>query len=201
MRAAAERVGRDPQEIKLLAVSKGQSIDRIREAIACGALDFGENYLGELAEKAREVNVAWHYQGALQSRKIREILRFSSRILSVTREKELIEISRRAEGVVVCYLEVNIAAEESKGGAKPADVAGILRAAIGLPNVEIHGLMCIPPHHEDPESSRDWFRRLRVLAGDVGLTRLSMGMTNDFEVAIEEGSTMVRVGTGIFGER
>jgi hypothetical protein len=224
--AAARRVGRDPKEIQLIAVSKGQSPERIREALLAGQGDFGENYQQELTAKAAalvdptfrnaglETGVIipapiWHFQGGLQRRKIKEILKFTRSILSVARIEELQEFEKRAnqdmEGPrprgphqVECYIEVNIAREAQKNGVLPENLTKLLDGAVPLKNLQIKGLMCVPPFEGDP---RPWFAATRELAVRHGLSGLSMGMSDDFEIAIEEGATMVRVGTAIFGPR
>lgn len=202
MVAAARRAGRDPSGVRLLAVSKGHPAETVRAALAAGVTDFGENYLQELAGKAAAVPGArWHFQGALQRRKIKEILPITDSILSVSRAEELAEIAKRADRPVTCLIEVNVGGEESKGGARPGDVPDLLAAADGMANVRVTGLMTLPPPGESPEASRPWFRVLRELAVAHGLRELSMGMSDDFEIAIEEGSTQVRIGTALFGPR
>lgn len=202
MAAAALRAGRDPAGVRLLAVSKGHPAGTLRAALEAGVTDFGENYLQELAGKAAAVPGArWHYQGALQRRKIKEILPITDSILSVSRAEELSEIAKRADRPVTCLVEVNVGGEESKGGARPGDLGGLLAAASSLANVRVTGLMTIPPPGDAPEASRPWFRALRELAVEHGLRELSMGMSDDFEIAIEEGATLVRIGTALFGPR
>jgi hypothetical protein len=224
--AAARRGGRDPDEIQLIAVSKGQSPERIREVLLAGQSDFGENYQQELSAKATalvnpiirnaglETGVIlpapiWHFQGGLQRRKIKEILKFTRSILSVARLEELQEIEKRANQdrkgprprephQVECYVEVNIAREAQKNGVLPENLTGLLDRAAVINNIEIKGLMCVPPFEGDP---RPWFAATRELATRNGLRGLSMGMSDDFEIAIEEGATMVRVGTALFGQR
>lgn len=194
--SAARRSGRDPASIKLIAVSKGHGADSVREAVVAGQRDFGENYLQELSVKASQIPEAvWHYQGTVQRRKVKEILKYSSSIISVARLEELEEISKRATKKVNCLIEVNIANEPQKNGASPDSLEDFLKP---FENVEVSGLMVVPPAEGDP---RPWFEKLAALAGKHHLRELSMGMTSDFEEAIMCGATMVRIGTAIFGER
>lgn len=181
----------------LVAVSKGHSVEEIQKVYDRGVRDFGENYLHELAAKEPHFpDARWHFQGRLQRRKIRDIVKFSSSILSVARLEELEEIEKRAESAVTCYIEVNIAEESQKNGVMPADLGVLLERT--FPKIRIDGLMTVPPSEGDP---RPWFAKLRELAQAHGLEKLSMGMSSDYEIALEEGATMVRIGTAIFGER
>lgn len=193
--AAAGRAGRDPASIKLIAVSKGHGKDAVAEGIAAGLTDFAENYLQELALKATTA-ATWHYQGTLQRRKIRDILKYTSSILSVARMEELEEIEKRATQKVSCLIEVNIAREPQKNGAFAEDISAMLGR--DWSKIDIRGLMTVPPASGDP---LPWFEKLRDLAAEYKLPELSMGMSSDFEAAIEAGATMVRIGTAIFGAR
>jgi len=193
--AAAERGGRDPASVKLIAVSKGHGKDAVAEGIAAGLSDFAENYLQELATKATPA-ATWHYQGTLQRRKVRDILKYASSILSVARIEELEEIEKRATQRVSCLIEVNIAREPQKNGAVAENISAMLNR--DWSNIEIRGLMTVPPVSDNP---LPWFKKLRDLAVEHHLPDLSMGMSSNFEAAIEAGSTMVRIGTAIFGER
>jgi pyridoxal phosphate enzyme (YggS family) len=210
--AAAIRASRDPDEITLVAVSKLKPASLIREAYDAGHRVFGENYAQELRDKAKELgdlDIRWHFIGGLQRNKAKYVATIASMMETVD-SKELAEaLDRRAEGRLACLIEVNVAGEESKSGVAPEEVPGLARHILSLPNLDLRGLMAIPPIEEEPEYSRPYFRRLRESLNKVNdslklnepLAELSMGMSHDFEVAIEEGATIVRVGTAIFGER
>lgn len=210
---AAERSGRKGEEIRLIAVGKTKPAELIGEAIEAGLAVFGENYVQEAEEKIRAFPQAeWHFIGKLQRNKVKKAVSLFSWIQTVDSLSLLTEISRRAgeAGKVLPVLaEVNLAGEASKAGMDPEALSGLVEAAPGLPGIRLRGLMAIPPWTEDPEESRPYFIRLRELLaecvsrGGAGpqMTELSMGMSNDFEAAIEEGATMVRVGTAIFGSR
>jgi pyridoxal phosphate enzyme (YggS family) len=207
IRRAAETAGRDPDTIRLIAVSKGHSADAIREALDLGLTEFGENYLQELEAKTRALGSSsrgdagaprWHFQGTLQRRKIRDILRLTDSILSVARVEEIDEIAKRATDPVSIHLEINVGGETSKSGAPEFLLPELLAAAGRCGKIEVEGLMTIPPDDDDPAR---WFRRLRELALANDLKSLSMGMSHDLEGAVREGATMVRIGTAIFGER
>jgi len=210
---AAERSGRKGEEIRLIAVGKTKPAELIGEAIEAGLAVFGENYVQEAEEKIRAYPQAeWHFIGKLQRNKVKKAVSLFSWIQTVDSLSLLTEISRRAgeAGKVLPVLaEVNLAGEASKAGMEPEALPELIEAAPGLPGISLRGLMAIPPWTEDPEESRPYFIRLRKLLaecvsrGGAGppMTELSMGMSNDFEAAIEEGATMVRVGTAIFGSR
>ena len=210
---AAQRSGRKGEEIRLIAVGKTKPAEMIGEAIEAGLSVFGENYVQEAEEKISAYPQAeWHFIGKLQRNKVKKAVSLFSWIQTVDSLDLLKEISRRAgeAGKVLPVLaEVNLAGEASKAGMEPEALAELIEAAPGLPGISLRGLMAIPPWTEDPEESRPYFIRLRELLagcmsrGGAGLqmTELSMGMSNDFEAAIEEGATMVRVGTAIFGSR
>ena len=214
---ACERAHRDPSEILLVGVTKKKPVQLILEAIDAGLRDFGENYVQELLPKARAVREAggearWHFVGRLQSNKVRHLVGVVSSIHSVDRESVVRELKKRVTqdmGLDV-YVEVNVGEEEQKGGASALEVEGLVRKLLEVQGIRIAGLMCIPPWSEDPETSRPYFARLRTLRDDIRqrlglegevLSGLSMGMSHDFEVAIEEGATVVRVGTALFGPR
>jgi pyridoxal phosphate enzyme (YggS family) len=213
MAQAAERSGRKGKEIRLVAVGKTKPAEMIGEAIEAGLSVFGENYVQEAEEKIRAFPQAeWHFIGKLQRNKVKKAVSLFSWIQTVDSLSLLTEISRRAgeAGKVLPVLaEVNLAGEASKAGMDPEAIAELIEAAPGLPGIRLKGLMAIPPWTEDPEESRPYFIRLRELLAEcvsrggagAGMTELSMGMSNDFEAAIEEGATMVRVGTAIFGSR
>lgn len=210
---AAERSGRKGEEIRLIAVGKTKPVELIGEAIEAGLAVFGENYVQEAEGKISAYPQAeWHFIGKLQRNKVKKAVSLFSWIQTVDSLSLLMEISRRAgeAGKVLPVLaEVNLAGEASKAGMEPEALSELIEASPGLPGISLRGLMAIPPWTEDPEESRPYFIRLRELLaecvsrGGAGkhMTELSMGMSNDFEAAIEEGATMVRVGTAIFGSR
>ena len=203
---AAQRAGRRPDDVLLIAVSKTVDVERIRAAVAAGVTALGENRVQEAKTKIAELGrpAAWHLIGHLQTNKVKDALPLFDVIHSLDRLELAREIERRAAArgqVVDALLQVNVAAEASKGGVG-ADVVGETLDTIGkLAHVRVRGLMTIPPEVERAEDSRPWFRRLREMAERHGLRELSMGMSGDFEVAVEEGATMVRVGTAVFGPR
>jgi hypothetical protein len=212
--AAARRAGRDPSAIKLVTVTKTVAVERIREAVSAGAVILGENRVQEAKEKIDKLgNIAsWHLIGTLQSNKAKYAVKLFDVIHSVDSLDLAGEIDKQAAKigkVQDVLLEVNIAGEASKSGAAFSDVAALAREAAKLQHVSIRGLMTMPPYSEIAEDSRPYFRKLRDLAAaiawenipNVSMQELSMGMSGDFEVAVEEGATMVRVGTAIFGER
>jgi len=203
---ACARAGRSPDHVLLIAVSKTVDAERIRLAIAAGVAALGENRVQEAREKIEALGrpVPWHLIGSLQTNKAKEAARLFDWIHSVDRLELARELSRRAHGAertLDVLLQVNLGDEPQKGGVAPAEVKGLQGAMAGLPGLRVRGLMAIPPVTESPERTRPYFRRLRELRDELGLEHLSMGMSADFEVAIEEGATMVRVGTAIFGPR
>jgi len=209
---AAARAGRDPSEITLVAVSKTKPCEAIREAISAGATILGENRVQEAETKIAELHdlpVAWHLIGHLQTNKANKAVHLFDLIHSVDSPRLVEAVNRGGESIgkrQAILLQVNIAGEEQKFGTAPGEFERLLECALAAPAVEVRGLMVMPPFGEDPEDARPYFRALRDLAvkytGELGnRPELSMGMTGDFEVAIEEGSTMVRIGTAIFGER
>ena len=206
---AARRAGRDPESVRLLAVSKTKPEAMIREAYAAGQRDFGENYVQEMVTKAAALSdlsdIRWHLIGPLQRNKAKLVVPVASMVHTVDRASLAAELSRRAEAAgrtVRVLLEVNVAGEASKAGCAPEDVAALAEAVRGFPNLALAGLMTIPPDTDDRELARPYFRRLREIKDALGgLSELSMGMSHDFEIAIEEGATIVRVGTAIFGSR
>jgi hypothetical protein len=203
---AAERAGRKPEDVLLIGVSKVVEVERIRAAIAAGVAALGENRVQEAKAKIAELGrpVPWHLIGHLQTNKVKDALPLFDLIHSLDRLELAQEFERRAAALgrtVDTLLQVNIASEASKGGFAPDAVSGALEAIGKLSHVRVRGLMVIPPEVERAEESRPWFRQLREMADKHGLRERSMGMSGDFEVAIEEGATMVRVGTAIFGPR
>lgn len=194
-----------PPGVTLVAVSKTQPAGAIREAYAAGQRDFGENYAQEWREKADALSdlpeLRWHFIGALQTNKVKYLAGRVHAIHTVDRVELAREISKRflaKGGAARVFLEVNTGGEASKAGCPPGEAPALAEAVRALPGVELVGLMAIPPPAGDP---RPHFRLLRALRDRLGLRELSMGMSADFGIAIEEGSTLVRVGTAIFGER
>ncbi len=212
--AAAKRAGRDPEEIKLIAVSKTMPVEMLKEAYEAGQRDFGENRVQELVPKMEELpaDIRWHLIGQLQKNKVKYISGRTELIHSVDSIglAQFIDKEAKKRGVVSDILfEVNIAGEESKSGFKPEDVLDAAEQISALDGVRIRGLMTVAPLVENAEDNRIYFRNLKHLYIDMQnknmdnsmVDTLSMGMSGDFEVAVEEGATMVRVGTAIFGKR
>jgi pyridoxal phosphate enzyme (YggS family) len=212
---AAARAGRSADEVELIAISKVHDEELLREAYQAGQTTFGESYVQEWQTKAEnlsDLDIDWHFVGALQSNKVRYITDRVSVIHGINRKKLVKEVRKRAEKPQKVCIQVSVSGEESKSGCDPDDAPGIVRYAMESDNVVPIGLMTIPPHVEDESVARKNFRELRELRDSIreelasdydmeGFTHLSMGMTNDFEIAIEEGATMIRVGTAIFGPR
>ena len=214
IKKACERSGRPEEEVTLLAVSKTKPVDMLLDVYHAGARDFGENKVQELLDKIPQMpsDIRWHMIGHLQRNKVKYIVDKVWLIHSVDSLRLAEEISREAvkkQVEVNILVEVNVAQEESKFGTTVEETAELIRNISLLPGIHIKGLMTIAPFVEDPEENRVYFRKLRQLAVDIGnknidnvsMSILSMGMTGDYVVATEEGSTIVRVGTGIFGER
>jgi pyridoxal phosphate enzyme (YggS family) len=212
--AAAARSGRDPGAVKLLAASKSQSIERVRAAMAAGIRLFGENYVQEAQAKkaAAGSSVEWHMIGHLQRNKVK----IAAELFDVIESLDSVELARALDReaasrkrTVRALVEVNLAGEASKSGIAKERVASLLDAIVSLQHLKIEGLMTVPPMSDDPESTRPYFRMLAELnrklkrqeAANIHLKELSMGMSQDYEVAIEEGSTLVRIGTALFGPR
>ncbi len=203
---ACARAGRPSSGVLLIAVSKTMEVERVRDAIAAGVAALGENRVQEAKEKIETLGhaVPWHLIGALQTNKAKDAVRLFDWIHSVDRLDLARELDRRAQALgrtVNALLEVNVGEEPQKSGARPDEIKAMLDAIASLTAVRIRGLMAIPPAAPDPEQTRPYFRRLRELRDQAGLEHLSMGMSADYEVAVEEGATMVRVGTAIFGPR
>ena len=211
---ACERSGRSRDEVTLIAVSKTKPVEMIREAMEAGADTFGENKVQELCEKYEQLpkTLHWHLIGHLQRNKVKYIVDKAELIHSVDSLRLAEEIGKEAEkkqAEVNVLVEVNVAQEDTKFGVSVEDTEQLVRKIAELPRVHVMGLMTIAPYVEDPEENRPIFRTLKKLAVDIKMKNidnvrmdvLSMGMTGDYQVAIEEGATMVRVGTGIFGER
>lgn len=206
LQRAAERAGRAPEEILVVGVSKLVDAERIRRAVAAGLPALGENRVQEAKEKIERIGrpVPWHFVGHLQTNKVRDAVLLFDLIHSVDRLELARELDRRARAagkVVDILAQVNVAGEATKGGFAPEELKGALEALAPLTGLSVRGLMTIPPPVEEAEQARGWFRRLRELRDEAGLAHLSMGMSGDFEVAVEEGATIVRIGTAIFGPR
>jgi pyridoxal phosphate enzyme (YggS family) len=204
--AACLRAGRPAADVTLLAVSKLQPEAAIREAYAAGHRQFGENYAQELRDKAKALalpGIEWHAIGSLQDKNAKYVAKAAHAFHALDRAELADELDRRREGLppLRCYVEVNLASEPSKGGVTPQALPALLAHVRRCANLQLVGLMALPPLEEEPEAARRWFQALRTLAHAEGLSGLSMGTTSDFEVAVEEGATVVRVGTAIFGER
>ncbi|MBL8175916.1 MAG: YggS family pyridoxal phosphate-dependent enzyme [Bryobacterales bacterium] len=205
---ALHRCGRRREEITLLAVTKVFPASAIEEAYALGLREFGENYVQEFETKHPAVShlagARFHLIGHLQSNKSRRAAELFHVVQTVDTPKlarRLDEASRERGVTLEVMIEVKLSEEESKAGAGTATLPALIDAIGGCPNLRLAGLMTMPPWSDDPEQSRPYFRRLRELAGAHGLTQLSMGMSHDFEAAIEEGATCIRVGTALFGRR
>ncbi len=212
--AACARAGRERADVMLIAVSKTKPVEMLTEAYDTGVRDFGENKAQEMCDKIPKLpaDIRWHMIGHLQRNKVKYIIDQAALIHSVDtyRLAEEINIQAKKRGIIVPILvEVNIAGERSKFGASAEDAMLLVEEIAALENLRIKGLMTIAPYVVDAEENRPYFRKIKQLSVDitnknidnVSMEVLSMGMTGDYEVAIEEGATMVRVGTGIFGER
>ena len=214
IQAACDRAGRSREEVRLIAVSKTKPVSDIEEVLTTGILDYGENKVQELSDKYDVLpkNIRWHMIGHLQRNKVKYLIGKTVLIHSVDslRLAEQIEHeAAKADTIMNVLIEVNVAGEESKFGTTCNEAIELVRAVAALKHVKIKGLMTIAPFTDNPEDNRIYFKKLKQLSVDiksknidnVDMDELSMGMTGDYEVAIEEGATMVRVGTGIFGER
>ncbi|MBW1712962.1 MAG: YggS family pyridoxal phosphate-dependent enzyme [Deltaproteobacteria bacterium] len=208
---AAARSGRDPAQVRLIAVSKTHPAQMVRRAAQAGVTVFGENYVQEARAKMAQLDdlaLEWHFIGRLQTNKAKDVTQDFALIHSVDRLKLAQTLDRRAgDKPVKVLVQVNLAEEETKGGVSEAQALDLIRAVAGLDKLEPRGLMVMPPFFDQPERARPFFARLRNLADKarqatgLELPELSMGMSGDFEVAVEEGATLVRVGTAIFGQR
>ena len=223
--AACERAGRDPAEVTIVGVTKTHPAEAVQEAIEAGLVDLGENRAQELVRKAEAAAALrltlqnglspprWHFVGHLQRNKVRAVLPHIAALHSLDSVRLAAEIDRRSERLqdaqgaegapcaLPCYLEVNVGGEPSKEGVEPGQLGELLRGVAALPRIEVAGLMTVAPPVDDAEQVRPVFRELRELAEAHGLAGLSMGMTDDYAVAIEEGATVVRLGRVIFGPR
>ncbi len=209
---ACRRSGRGPGEIRLVAATKGVPIKRVKEAIDAGLRLFGENYVQDAQEKIKKVKLAsvkWHFIGHLQKNKAASAVGLFDMIHSVDKLGLAKELNKRAEEPLKVLLQINIGDEKTKGGVTIQDAPELAREIGKLKNISLKGLMAIPPFHEDTEKTRPYFTTIRRVAERINkerfpgvvLSELSMGMSHDFEVAIEEGATLIRVGTALFGER
>ncbi|MFB3148786.1 MAG: YggS family pyridoxal phosphate-dependent enzyme [Thermodesulfobacteriota bacterium] len=212
---AAAKAGRDSSEIKLVAVTKKVEPERVIKSMNLGINTFGENYAQEFRDKfkvlEKEVDqeIKWHFIGQLQKNKVKYVMGKVELIHSLDSLSVAEEINKRAENMgitVPVLIEVNTGGEESKGGINPSKLEEFLKELRCLSSIDVQGLMTMPPYFDDPETARPYFYRLRelrdsLLASFPKLNELSMGMSGDFEVAIEEGATIIRVGSAIFGER
>ncbi|MDD6691293.1 MAG: YggS family pyridoxal phosphate-dependent enzyme [Lachnospiraceae bacterium] len=214
IQAACDRAGRKRSDVLLVCVTKTHPVELCQEAYDCGERNFGENKVQEIEKKKPLLpeDVRWHMIGHLQTNKVKQVIDKAVLIHSVDSEHLAKEISKQAGklGITVPILvEVNAAKEESKWGVYPEDAEEFVRTIAPLPNIQVRGLMTSAPYTENPESNRQYFRLMRELCIDirnknidnVAMCELSMGMTGDFEVAVEEGATIVRIGTAIFGAR
>ena len=214
IRRACGRAGRDPGDVTLIAVSKTKPVELLREAYDLGTRVFGENKVQEIVEKyeALPKDIHWHMIGHLQRNKVKYIIDKVDLIHSVDSVRLAETIEKEAakhDLTATILLDVNVAEEESKFGLKVDEVEQVVDEIAKFSHIKVCGLMTIAPFVENPEENRPYFRRLRNLSVDIGgknvdnvtMSILSMGMTNDYEVAVEEGATMVRVGTGLFGAR
>lgn len=209
--AAARRGGRDPAAVRVVGAAKRQPPERVAAAVRAGLRDLGENYVQEaIAMRAAlaaslapplAAALTWHGIGHLQRNKAREALACFTWLHGVDSVALAVELSKRAERDVTLLLQVNLSREATKSGVAEGDLPALLDAVRPLPHLRVAGLMTMPAPAEDPEASRPVFARLRALAERHGLAELSMGMSDDFEVAIEEGATLVRIGTALFGAR
>lgn len=204
---AARRSGRNPEAVRLIAVTKAVGIDEVRSAAALGITDFGENRVQEAAVKVKNIpQVRWHFIGHLQTNKVKDVLPAYILIHSLDRPSLANALQRYAERfdqTAAALIQVNVSGEQSKFGLAPEDLPGFLKKVDTLDRIKIYGLMTMAPFVDNSEETRPYFRKLRQLrdenaAADRQLPELSMGMTNDYMVAIEEGATMVRIGSALF---
>jgi hypothetical protein len=204
IREAAARCGRDPQAIRLIAVTKTVPVEKIRQAFECGVSNLGENRLQEALSKRetlQDLPLTWHFIGHLQTNKAKKVLENFDWIQSVDRPELAEKLNQAASKSVPVMIEVKLHEEPGKSGVEEPALAEFVKQFTRLDRLQLRGLMAIPPFFENPEDVRPYFRKLRGFGEQFGLTELSMGMSNDFEVAVEEGATMVRVGSALFGER
>ncbi len=214
MAEASIRSGREPSSVKLVGVTKTVDLDRIKEAVSAGLQILGENYVQEARDKIKELKdrVSWHFVGRLQTNKAKYAVKLFDMIQTVDSFRLAQELNRRAQPLgrtVPIIIQVNLASEVSKGGVEPSECLSLIRQVSVLENLQIRGLMTMPPFFDQPERARPYFAQLREMSQKIAeaqmegveMNELSMGMSGDFEAAIEEGATLIRVGTAIFGER
>ena len=214
MAEAAVRSGRAPDSVKLVGVTKTVDVKRIKEAVSAGLQILGENYVQEARDKIKDVGgeVSWHFVGRLQTNKAKYAVKLFHMIQTVDSVKLAKELNRRAQPLgrtIPITIQVNLASEVSKGGVEPSESISLIKQISTLANLQIRGLMTMPPFFDQPERARPYFAQLKELSQKIAeaqlpgveMNELSMGMSGDFETAIEEGATLVRVGTAIFGER
>lgn len=215
IRKAAIAAGRDPETVHLVGVSKTKPPEAIREAVAAGITIIGESYVQEARDKYRILSslpVSWHFIGHLQTNKVKYIISMFDLIHSVDSLKLAVEINKQAEKIDKIQdilIQVNIAGEVSKSGTTTRDTRALIEAISQLAHVRVQGLMTLPPFFDDPDKAGPYFKALRLLRDEireigipnVSLNELSMGMTGDFEAAIAQGATLIRIGTALFGER
>jgi pyridoxal phosphate enzyme (YggS family) len=205
---ACARASRDPRDVALIAVSKAHPEDAVRAAYAAGLRVFGENYAQELAHKASALedlgDIRWRFIGHLQRNKVKLIERAHATVDTVDSVRLAEALSSRAAATgktVEILLQVNVGGESQKSGCAPAEVPALVEAVRALPSVDLRGLMTVAPHSDDPDDARPVFAALREIAAAHALRELSMGMTHDLEAAVQEGATMLRIGTALFGPR
>ena len=204
IRHAAVRSGRPAEAIRLIAVTKTVAVERIREAVECGISNIGENRLQEALarrEALQDLPVTWHFIGHLQTNKARKAVENFDWIQSLDRVELAEKLNQAAIRPIPVLVEVKLHEEPNKSGVAEAALAEFVAVLARYERLQLRGFMAIPPFFENPDDVRPYFRTLRDLAAEFHLTELSMGMSHDFEVAIEEGATMVRIGTALFGER
>ncbi len=203
---ACARAGRSRESVQLVAVTKRHPPELVKAAWELGLRHFGENYAQELRDKhealSTQAGIRWHAIGPVQPKNAKYVAKAAHVFHALERLEVAQELSRRRTGAPLpCFIEVNVAGEASKAGLEASALGAFIAQVKALPNLEVAGLMCMPPLEDDPEASRPAFKQLARLAKELGLPGLSMGTTGDFEVAIEEGATHARVGTALFGAR
>lgn len=206
---AARSTGRDPHSIRLIAVTKVATLEQLQKAAALGVSDFGANRVQDAAEQIKSLPEArWHFIGHLQTNKVKDVLPVYSLIHTLDRfslAKKLQQVAERFECTAEALIQVNVSGEKSKFGLAPGELPEFIRKLGAFDRINVRGLMTMAPYVEDPEKVRPYFRQLRLLRDETAnegfeLPELSMGMTNDYKIAIEEGATMVRIGSALFAE-
>lgn len=215
MQSACTRAGRDMAGVRLVGVTKTVPVERVREGVLAGLATLGENYVQEALGKIEalaDMRVSWHFIGRLQTNKAKAVAPHFDWVHTVDRERLAVELDRQAKKLgkpLSVLIEVELGGEESKSGVSPEGLPALFKAISSLDGLHVRGLMALPPFFDDPEAARPYFKQLRELLDRLRdaspepgrLTELSMGMSNDFDVAIEEGATIIRVGTALFGAR